>query len=134
MNKNVITTLAARIGKKSLAIEADRTKVKNLRAQIEMYEASIVKSEAGIEQKTEELDELLDLRAEAEKLLAERDELQAYTDALVKKFNAIPWRRDLEWEEKIESTDYADKIEERQIINVRLEEITKAANKIYYRR
>lgn len=131
---NVMTTLATRIGKKSVSIEADKVKIKNLRTQIEMYEGSIVRSEASIAQKQEEVDLLLDLQVEADGLVKRRDALQKYTDGLVKKFEAIEWRPEMDWSEKIESTDYAEKVAERQAINVRLVEIEKIANKTYFRR
>lgn len=130
----VNTTLTTRIGKKATAIAADNQKIANLRAQIEMYQRSIVKTEESRDQKQEEVDELLDLAAEARELTRERDELQAYTEGLREKFDAIGWRPGQPWEEKIESTDYQEKVDERHRINARLVEIEKQANKIYYRR
>lgn len=130
----VITTLNTRIGKKSTAKAADLAKIANLRTQISMYEVSVSKHEELAEQKQAEIDVLLDYLAEAKELIEERDELQAYTDGLRKKFDAIGWRPDQPWEEKIESTDYHEKIEARHAINARLAEIEKAANKIYFRR
>ena len=130
----VITTLNTRIGKKSAAIASDDAKVANLQKQIDMYQSSIERTELSRDKKREEVEELLDLLAEAEPLVKERDELLAYTEGLRAKFDAIEWRPDQPWEEKIESTDYQEKVDERHAINARLVEIEKAANKIYYRR
>lgn len=130
----VITTLNTRIGKKSAAIASDDAKVANLQKQIDMYQSSIERTELSRDKKREEVEELLDLLAEAEPLVKERDELLAYTEGLRSKFDAIEWRPDQPWEEKIESTDYQEKVDERHRINNRLVEIEKAANKIYYRR
>lgn len=127
-------TLTTRIGKKSVAIDKDKTKVSNLKDQINVYSKAVIRTEADIEQKQQELDLLLDLKVEADGLLKERDALQAYTDALVEKFGSIPWRPGQPEDEKIESTDYAEKVAERFEINARLAEIETAANKIYYRR
>jgi len=131
---NTMETLTTRIGKKSVAIDKDKTKVSNLKDQINVYSKAVIRTEADIEQKQQELDLLLDLKVEADGLLKERDALQAYTDALVEKFGSIPWRPGQPEDEKIESTDYAEKVAERFEINARLAEIETAANKIYYRR
>lgn len=129
-----MNTLATRIGKKSVAIDKDKVKIANLTDQINVYTKAVTRTEAEMVQKQEELDFLLDLKVEAEELTKKRDELQAYTDGLVEKFGSIPWRPGQPEDEKIESTDYQEKVAERQEINVRLVEIEKAANKIYYRR
>lgn len=131
---NVMNTLAVRIGKKSVAIDKDQTKITNLQDQIDIYQKAIDRTKIDMAQKRDEVDLLLDLKAEAETLTKERDKLQSYTDVLVEKFGAIEWTPELKWEEKIESTDYAEKIAERQEINERLAEIEKTANKIYFRR
>lgn len=127
-------TLNTRIGKKSVAIDGDVAKIKSLTGQRDLYNMWIEKAEAVMAEKVAEKDLLIDLKVEADVLLKRRKELQAYTDGLREKFDAIPWRPDLEWHEKIESTDYAQKVAERHSINERLAEIEKTANKIYYRR
>jgi len=131
---NTLLTLATRIGKKTLALDKGRAKIVNLRLQIEMYEASIKKTEADVKIQQQEVDLLLNLKLEADDLTKKRDALQKYTDGLMKKYEAIPWSPDLAWEDKIESTDYAEKVTERHAINARLAEIEKIANKTYYRR
>lgn len=131
---DVLMTLATRIGKKTIALEKDKNKVTNLKTQIEMYERSIVKTEEDMGQKQEEIDLLLDLKLEAEPLVKKRDELQAYTDGLRAKFDAIEWSPDMPWSDRIESTDYQEKVDERHAINARLTEIEKIANKTYFRR
>lgn len=132
--ETVLKTLNSRIGRKSISIDADKTKQSNLKHQMKIYESSMTKLDESIEVKQGELDEMVTLKIEAEDLIKKRKALQAYTDGLREKFDAIEWRPDLTWEEKIESTDYAAKVAERQSINERLVEIEKTANKIYYRR
>lgn len=132
--EEVITTLNARIGKKSIARTADEAKVKNLEHQIEMYQRSIENHKESAAQKTEEIDLLINLKTEALALIGKREVLQAHTDGLRRKFDAIEWRPDMPFEDTIASTDYHEKVEERHEINARLREIEKEANKIYYRR
>jgi hypothetical protein len=130
----VLTTLNTRIGKKSIAIDGDTAKINSLTKQRDLYDDWIEKAEALRKVKIDEKELLLNLKVEAEVLIKRRKSLQAYTDGLREKFDAIEWRPDLRWEEKIESTDYHEKVAERHSINERLTEIEKTANKIYYRR
>lgn len=137
MNKStdlVLNTIVTRIGKKSVSRSADLTKAANLERLIESYKESLEKHLASAELKGEEVEFLLDLKAEAEELYERRGKLQKYTDGLREKFDKIEWSPDLAWEDKIESTDYAEKVAERHAINDRLTEIEKLANKTYYRR
>lgn len=137
MNKStdlVLTTIVTRIGKKSVSRSAALSKAANLERQIETYKASLAKHLESAELQQEEIDLLLDLKAEAEELYERRGKLQKYTDGLRERFDKIEWSPDLAWEDKIESTDYAEKVAERHAINDRLVEIEKLANKTYYRR
>lgn len=131
---NVQLTLATRIGQKSIAIDKEKAKLKTKIAKIKMDQDSLPSMKASIDQRQAEVDLLIDLKLETDQLTKRRNELQAYTDGLVDKFNAYGWRPDQPDNEKIESTDYAEKIAERQVINTRLVEIEKLANKTYYRR
>lgn len=134
MEKKVSQTVEDRRTKKIVSIATDEKSVDNLEHQIALYSNSIEKKRAGIEQKLDEvkvLDELMDEAVELEKKCAD---ILEYTNFLRAKYDAIEWKPDLAWEEKIESSDYAEKTAERFGYVDRLTEIEKSANKIYYRR
>lgn len=127
-------TLATRIGRKTLALEKDQAKIEEKIQRVKLLQAEVASLRKDVEQKQAEIDLIGMLKVEAEELMEKRGELQSYTDGLLAKFDAIPWRPDMDWSEKIESTDYQEKVDERHAINERLAEIEKTANKTYYRR
>lgn len=131
---DTLDIITDRIGKKSASISSDETKMTTLKNQIAVYQSSHDRLQSGVELKRSEVEELITLRIRAEILTKERDRLLAYTEGLRLKFDAIEWVPDLSWEQTLESTDYAEKIADRQRINAELVEIEKAANKIYFRR
>jgi len=134
MNKTVVEIVEDRIEKKAVSIDKDTKSNENLQLQIDLYNASIAKKKAGIEQKLSEIEELKELRDEAVVLLKKADDILEYTNFLRAKYDAIEWSPDMPFEDKIESSDYAVKTKERFEYVDRLAEIEKAANKIYYRR
>lgn len=132
--QNVLVALSKRLGDKDISIIKDRAKVENLEHQIALYQNSITDKKSEIEKKTLERDRISALLAEAETLVKRHAHLVKYTGSLVEKFNAIEWRPDLPFEDKLESTDYAEKINEKFEIEARLTAILKEANKTYFRR
>jgi len=131
---NVIITLSTRIGQKSLAVVKSQADIKYKQDRINLMQSKLDAAKAGMEQQQAEVTFMTELKEEAETLMEKRAELQAYTDRLLAKFNAIPWSRDMPESDKIESTDYQDKVDERHAINARLAEIETLANKTYFRR
>lgn len=131
---STIRTLSTRIGQKTLAVEKSQSELDQVEAKIALLNIKADTLRKGVEQKQTEVDRLVELKKEADALMEKRVKLQAYTDGLLEKFNAIGWRPDQPWEEKIESTDYQEKVNERHEINVRLAEIETEANKTYFRR
>lgn len=130
----VIRTLSTRIGQKMLAAQKSQAELDQVEARMALWEVKADTLRKGVAQKQEEIDALMELKIEADALMAKRTKLQVYTDGLLEKFNAIPWRPDMDWSEKIESTDYQEKVDERHAINERLAEIEREANKTYFRR
>lgn len=134
MNENILETIDDRINKKTVAIGADQKSIASLDAQIALYSASKDKKLASIEQKRGEIEEMKVLRDRALYLKAKTEDILEYTNGLRAKFDAYEWRPDMPWEEKIESTDYKAKTEERFAYVAEMDEILKKVNKIYYRR
>lgn len=132
--KNILQTLSKRLGDKAVSIKKDEAAIGNLEKQIALFQNSIETKRGEIEKKALERDMINDLMAEAEGLAKEHAKLIEYTAFLVAKYDAIEWRPDLTFEEKLESSDYAEKTEEKFAIEDRLKEIMKEANKIYFRR
>lgn len=131
---SVIITLSTRIGQKSMAVAKSQADIKYKQERIGVMQSKLDVAKAGMEQQQAEVTFMTELKAEAEGLLAKRAELQEYTDGLLAKFNAIPWSPDQPFTDKIESTDYQEKVDERHAINARLAEIETLANKTYFRR
>lgn len=131
---SVIITLSTRIGQKSLAVSKSQADIKYKQERIALMQSKLEAAKAGMEQQQAEVTFMTELKAEAEALLEKRAELQEYTDRLLAKFNAIPWSPDQPFTDKIESTDYQEKVDERHAINDRLAEIETLANKTYFRR
>lgn len=127
-------TIADRITKKQVSVNTDKKKITNLQSQIAMYQRSVDKSQEAIDQKTEEIELLQDIKREALVLVEKLESLTVYTDELRNKFLAIEWTPDLAWEDKLESTDYHEKIAEKFAVVDEIEELVRKANKIYYRR
>lgn len=120
--------------KKASAIDSEVTKIGNLKVQIEMYEKSIVRLEESSGVKRDELKEMDALIEQAKDLVEKRNSLLVYTEGLREKFDAFEWSADMPWEQKIESSDYKMKVDERHALNAELDAIEKKVNKIYYRR
>jgi hypothetical protein len=133
MNEELMT-IADRIAKKNVAVNVGRKKINNLQTQVDMYTNTIERVTAENEQKLAEIDDLKKIEREALTIVAKVEVLSKYTDGLRKKFSEIEWRPDLAWEEKLESTDYHEKVAEKFELIDELQELVKRANKIYYRR
>lgn len=134
MSETVLETANARIGKKGIALAADEKKADNIKTQITVYENLLNRTTESAELKRVEIDEMVALKEKAVDLLKARTVLQEYTDGLIVKFDSYGWEPDMPYEKTLASTDYHEKVAERQAINVQLTEIEKAINKIYYRR
>lgn len=132
--KNILQTLSKRLGDKAVSISKDEAAIGNLEKQIALFQNSIVTKRGEIEKKGAERDLISDLMAEAEGLVKEHTKLIDYTAFLVAKYEAIEWTPDMPYEDKLESTDYAEKTAEKFAIEDRLKDILKEANKIYFRR
>lgn len=132
--QNVLKTLAKRVGDKNISIVKDEASIENLEKQIALYQNSIDTKRADIDKKALERDFIQGLLSEAEELVKEHGNLTEYIGFLVEKYNKFEWRPDMPFEEKLESSDYAEKTEEKFSIEERLKEILKQANKAYFRR
>lgn len=131
---NPLQSIAERITKKTLALENDQNKVKNLDAQISLYEKSKTKLKSTMLEKQEEIDAMLSLQSSVKDLVAERDRLTKEIAELVDHYNSFPFRPDQPWEEKLESSNYAELTEKKFAVIDEIADLVKAANKIYYRR
>jgi chromosome segregation ATPase len=132
--ENPLQAITDRIAKKNISIDGDKKKIASLDHQIELYTRSKENTQEKIDKKQGEIDRMREIQSQAKDLIKERDRLKAYTDGLVEKYNKIEWTPDLKWEDKIESTDYSEKIAERFEIIAKLEELVTDVNRIYYRR
>jgi myo-inositol-1-phosphate synthase len=127
-------TIADRISKKTIGVNTKVKKVANLQAQVDMYSNTIERVTEETEQMRSEVDLLKAIQTEAIGLVTRINELSQYTNSLREKFDAIEWSPDLAWEDRIESTDYREKTDEKFELIDQLQDCVKRANKIYYRR
>lgn len=131
---NPLQSIAERITKKTLALENDQNKIKNLDAQIALYEKSKTKLKSTMIEKQEEIDAMLSLQSSVKNLVVERDQLTKEIAALVEHYGAFQFRPDQPWEEKLDSSNYAELTAKKFAVIDEIADLVKAANKIYYRR
>jgi chromosome segregation ATPase len=132
--ENPLESIAQRITKKTLALQNDQNKIANLDNQIALYQKSKVKTTEDMKEKQAEIERMTDLLGQAKSLIAERDGVSAEMAGLVAKYSQFPWRADMPFEEKIESSNYGTLRDEKFRLDEEINRVVKAANKTYYRR
>jgi chromosome segregation ATPase len=132
--ENPLESIAQRITKKTLALQNDQNKIANLDNQIALYQKSKVKTTEDMKEKQAEIERMTDLLGQAKSLIAERDGVSAEMAGLVAKYSQFQWRADMPFEEKIESSNYAQLRDEKFRLDEEINRVVKAANKTYYRR
>jgi hypothetical protein len=131
---SIARSMADKIAKKKISLIKDESKKARLVDLVKQHEGWIASVQEDIDLKTSEVDQMTKLMAGAMDLDAKLTKVQEEIEAIVAKFNAIPWRPDLAWEEKIESSDYAKMVAYRDSLSDKLDELQKDLNRVYYRR
>ncbi|UDL16683.1 hypothetical protein SEA_ATUIN_290 [Arthrobacter phage Atuin] len=132
-----------KLAAKNAAILKLRDKRKNLVGQIEIYQNSLTKIDEDLSQSETELDAIQTLLGEYETLEREHLTISVEMNKILERINAKDNAdlaagtynpSDRKWEDTVEGSDHpvlkARKVE----IEGRMAEITKAVNKVYYRR
>lgn len=126
--------MADKIAKKKISLLKDETKKARLVDLVKQHEGWIADVQVDIDQKSDEVDRMTKIMSAAMTLDAKLTKVQEEIQEIVAKYNAIPWRPDLTWEEKIESSDYSKMVAYRDSLAEKLDELQKDLNRVYYRR
>lgn len=123
-----------KLAAKYKAIQKMKNKKANLVRQIEVFQNSLSNITDDIEQSEADLTAIQTLLGELELLEKKKAPLVDEMNRLLSHFNAIEWRADLPYEDTIASSNFSELSEEVSRIDVRIREIPKEVNKVYYRR
>lgn len=128
-----MTKISELVAKKNGAKAKVQGKVDALIRRREVIDAEIEIHRTEIAQKDSEIEALAVLLSKAQRLDKRSTEILIYLQELSSKFEAIEWRPDMPEEEKIGSSDYREKADERYALEDEIADLLKEANKIYWR-
>jgi hypothetical protein len=130
----IATAMADKLAKKKISLLKDESKKARLEDLVRKHEEWIAGVQSDIDLKSDEFARMEKIMKDAVAIDVKLVKVQEEILELVEKYNAIPWRPDMPWEEKIESSEYPKMIGYRDSLTEHLAELEKGLNRVYYRR
>lgn len=131
---SIATAMADKLAKKKISLLKDESKKARLEDLVKQHEGWIAGVQTDIDLKSDEFSRMEKIMKEAVAIDAKLTKVQEEILELVEKYNAIPWRPDMPWEDKIDSSEYPKMVGYRDSLMEQLAELEKDLNRVYYRR